>query len=56
LEKRGMPFEELVILNEIHGFLRYANWLKVDKAIVAFLSKKLLAPAPAASAASRRAR
>jgi dipeptidyl aminopeptidase/acylaminoacyl peptidase len=56
LDKQGVPFEELVIPNEIHGFLRYANWVRVDKAIAAFLSKELLAPAPAASAAPRRAR
>jgi len=56
LEKRHVPFKELVIPNEIHGFLRYANWLRVDKATVAFLSKEFLAPAPAASAAPRHAR
>lgn len=47
LELQKTPFEELVIPNEIHGFLRWANWLRADDATVRFLSKQLLAqPAP----------
>jgi len=39
------PFEELVIPNEIHGFLRRSNWLQADEATVKFLSKHLGAQA-----------
>ncbi|WP_348263221.1 prolyl oligopeptidase family serine peptidase [Telmatobacter sp. DSM 110680] len=47
LEQQKTPFEELVIPNEIHGFLRWANWLRADEATVQFLSRHLLAqPAP----------
>jgi len=41
LEKQNVPFEELVFPNEIHGFLRYADWLKADKITAAFLEKSL---------------
>jgi dipeptidyl aminopeptidase/acylaminoacyl peptidase len=41
LEERNLPFEELVIPNEIHGFLRHATWLRVDQATANFLSRTL---------------
>jgi dipeptidyl aminopeptidase/acylaminoacyl peptidase len=41
LEARHLQFEELVIPNEIHGFLRRASWLKVDKATAEFLARHL---------------
>ncbi|MBS0569140.1 MAG: S9 family peptidase [Proteobacteria bacterium] len=41
LRKQGVPFEELVIPNEIHGFLRHASWLEVDAATVKFLEREL---------------
>jgi len=41
LEARHLPFEELVLPNEIHGFLRHASWLQVDSATADFLSRKL---------------
>jgi dipeptidyl aminopeptidase/acylaminoacyl peptidase len=41
LEQQHMPFEELVIPNEIHGFLRWINWLDADEATVQFLSRQL---------------
>ena len=41
LEKHGVPFEEMVIPNEIHGFLRHASWMKADTATVDFLQRKL---------------
>jgi dipeptidyl aminopeptidase/acylaminoacyl peptidase len=41
LQAKGAPFEELVIPNEIHGFLRYASWLEADTATVDFLERKL---------------
>jgi dipeptidyl aminopeptidase/acylaminoacyl peptidase len=41
LEARGVPFEELVLPDEIHGFLRHASWLKADTATAAFLEREL---------------
>ncbi|HEY9110228.1 MAG TPA: prolyl oligopeptidase family serine peptidase [Rhodanobacteraceae bacterium] len=41
LEKHGIPFEEMVIPNEIHGFLRHASWMEADTATVDFLQRKL---------------
>jgi dipeptidyl aminopeptidase/acylaminoacyl peptidase len=47
LEQQHTPFEELVIPNEIHGFLRRQDWLRADEATARFLAKQLLAqPAP----------
>jgi dipeptidyl aminopeptidase/acylaminoacyl peptidase len=44
LETHHVPFEELVIPNEIHGFLRHASWLKVDEAVASFLTRSLRRP------------
>ena len=41
LAAQGVPFEELVLPNEIHGFLRHASWLEADSATVAFFDKTL---------------
>ena len=41
LDARDIPYEELVIPNEIHGFLRHASWLKADQATADFLSRTL---------------
>jgi len=41
LEARGVPYEELVLPDEIHGFLRHASWLKADTATAAFLEREL---------------
>jgi dipeptidyl aminopeptidase/acylaminoacyl peptidase len=41
LEARNVPFEELVLPNEIHGFLRHASWLRADEATVDFLTRTL---------------
>jgi dipeptidyl aminopeptidase/acylaminoacyl peptidase len=41
LTDRRIEFEELVIPNEIHGFLRYADWRAVDAAAVRFLDERL---------------
>jgi dipeptidyl aminopeptidase/acylaminoacyl peptidase len=38
-----VPFEEIVIPNEIHGFLRYAAWLDADTATADYLSRHLSA-------------
>ena len=43
LDARNITYEELVLPNEIHGFLRHASWLKADQATAAFLSRTLAA-------------
>ena len=40
LEAQGTPFEEMVIPNEIHGFLRHEAWLKADKATADFFQRQ----------------
>jgi dipeptidyl aminopeptidase/acylaminoacyl peptidase len=45
LEAKGLAFEELVIPDDIHGFLRYGSWLKADGAAAEFLTRKLGAAA-----------
>jgi dipeptidyl aminopeptidase/acylaminoacyl peptidase len=45
LEAKGVEFEELVIPDDIHGFLRYDSWLKADAATAEFLTRKLGAAA-----------
>jgi len=37
-----VPFETLVIPDDTHHFLRYANILTVDKATAEFLERRLL--------------
>lgn len=41
LEARHVPYEELVLPDEIHGFLRHASWLRADEATAEFLSRRL---------------
>lgn len=36
-----VPYEEMVLPDEIHGFLRYSSWLAADSATVDFLDRKL---------------
>ena len=43
LDARHIPYEELVLPDEIHGFLRHASWLLADKATVEFLTRQLKA-------------
>jgi dipeptidyl aminopeptidase/acylaminoacyl peptidase len=40
-EKKGFPFESLVIPDETHHWLKYSNMVKVDSAIADFLERKL---------------
>ena len=40
LEQRHVPYEELVIPNEIHGFLRHTSWLQVDDATAEFFARQ----------------
>ena len=44
LQAHQVPFEELVIPNEIHGFLRASSWRRADEATAEFLARKLGAP------------
>ncbi|HTT03212.1 MAG TPA: prolyl oligopeptidase family serine peptidase [Steroidobacteraceae bacterium] len=44
LEARHVPYEELVIPNEIHDFLRHASWLRVDEATADFCARHFNAP------------
>ncbi len=39
LSAAGVPFEELVLPDEIHGFLRYQSWLAADAATVRYFDK-----------------
>ncbi len=48
LRKQGVPFEEMLIPDEIHDFLLYRTWLRADSATVAFF-EKTLKPQPAAN-------
>lgn len=41
LADKGVAVEELVIPDDIHGFLTYAHWLQADTATVAFLTRTL---------------
>lgn len=41
LDAQGTPYEEMVLPDEIHGFLRHASWEKVDAATAEFLARKL---------------
>jgi dipeptidyl aminopeptidase/acylaminoacyl peptidase len=41
LEERHLPFEQFVIPNEIHGFLRWHSWLAADTATADFFARML---------------
>ena len=41
LEAHNVAFEELVLPNEIHGFLRHASWVRADEATADFLARTL---------------
>jgi dipeptidyl aminopeptidase/acylaminoacyl peptidase len=41
LDLHHIPYEEIVLPDEIHGFLRHASWLKADSATADFLARKL---------------
>ncbi|HVA33735.1 MAG TPA: LpqB family beta-propeller domain-containing protein [Candidatus Baltobacteraceae bacterium] len=42
LRRTHVRYEQLVIPNEIHGFLRYASWLRSDTATAQFLETQLM--------------
>ena len=41
LEERNLPFEQFVIPNEIHGFLRWHSWLAADTRTADFFARTL---------------
>ncbi len=41
LQDQHVTYEQLVLPNEIHGFLRHSSWLAADAATVEFLQRKL---------------
>ena len=41
LRNTRVHYEQLVIPNEIHGFLRYASWLRADEATASYLEEQL---------------
>ncbi|HEY7303103.1 MAG TPA: prolyl oligopeptidase family serine peptidase [Bryobacteraceae bacterium] len=43
LRQRQVPFEELIIPNEIHGFLMHRHWLEAYQAAADFFGRKLAA-------------
>ena len=40
LREQHTPVEDLVFPNEIHGFLRWADWLRADRATVRFFEQR----------------
>ena len=47
LQARGVPYEEMVVVDDTHHFMLHANQLRVDLAIAEFLERKLSPGAPA---------
>jgi dipeptidyl aminopeptidase/acylaminoacyl peptidase len=41
LKQTRVQFQQLVIPNEIHGFLRWHSWLEADQATADFLTREL---------------
>jgi dipeptidyl aminopeptidase/acylaminoacyl peptidase len=46
LQLRHVPYQEMVIPDEIHGFLRYHSWLRADEAAAAFFDRQFLGNTP----------
>ena len=46
LRDRGVRFEELVVPDETHEWVRYHSWLKVARATAAFLARELAPAVP----------
>jgi dipeptidyl aminopeptidase/acylaminoacyl peptidase len=46
LQQQGVRYEELVLPDEIHGFLRHASWLTADSATVAWFRRELAPTRP----------
>ena len=41
LDARGQPYQELILPDEIHGFLRWGDWVTADTASIRFLEDVL---------------
>ncbi len=41
LRAQGVPFEQFILPDEIHGFLRHASWLRAYRAEIDFFKRKL---------------
>jgi hypothetical protein len=39
-----VPFEELVIVDDTHHFMRHANQVRVNAAIAGYFEKRFLSP------------
>jgi dipeptidyl aminopeptidase/acylaminoacyl peptidase len=46
LERQHVPYEQLVLPDEIHGFLRYQSWLRADTATADYFRQQFLGAAP----------
>ena len=53
LAAQGCPFEELVLPDEIHGFLRHASWMTADSATARFFDRVLGGAKSTTAAAGR---
>jgi dipeptidyl aminopeptidase/acylaminoacyl peptidase len=53
LAEQGVPYEELVLPDEIHGFLRHASWLTADSAAARFFDRVLAGAKTTTAAAGR---
>jgi len=40
LSKAGVSYEEMVIPDEIHGFLRHTSWASADSATVSYFDRQ----------------
>jgi len=49
LRARGVPFEQVIFPDEVHGFLRHASWLKAFTAAARFFERHLGQSRPTAS-------
>ena len=47
LHNQHVRYEEMVLPNEIHSFLRWSSWAKADEATASFLTKELQPASPA---------
>jgi dipeptidyl aminopeptidase/acylaminoacyl peptidase len=54
LEKRGVDFEELIIPDDTHHFLKHANWVTVDSATAAYFERKFGSGGAKAAGDTRR--
>ena len=58
LKAQGVSYEEIIIPDDIHDFLLYRTWMRVDRATAEYLERKLKSAATSTgtntgSAASR---